>query len=62
MGTGIYQYIIDLRINRVAQLLRTTDRTMLDIASEAGIQDYNTLLRLFRKKKGCSPNEYRKGS
>jgi LacI family transcriptional regulator len=62
MGTGIYQYIIDLRINRVAQLLRTTDRTMLDIASEAGIQDYNTLLRLFRKKKGCSPNDYRKGS
>ena len=60
MGLGIYQYITDLRIKRVSQLLRTTDRTMLDIASDAGISDYNTLLRLFRKKMGCSPNEYRK--
>ncbi len=60
MGMGIYQYIIECRVNRVAQLLSTTSRTLLDIAMEAGIQDYNTLCRLFKKKKGCSPVEYRK--
>lgn len=60
MGMGIYQYILECRINRVAQLLSTTSRPLLDIAMEAGIQDYNTLCRLFKKKKGSSPNEYRK--
>ncbi len=60
MGMGIYQYVIECRINKVAQLLVTTARPLLDIAIDVGISDYNTLCRLFKKKKGCSPNEYRK--
>ncbi len=60
MGMGIYQYVLECRINRIAQLLSTTSRPLLDIAMEAGISDYNTVCRLFKKKKGLSPNEYRK--
>lgn len=59
MGMGIYQYVIFCRIERVAQLLATTDKTLVEIASEAGIQEYNNLAGQFRRIKGCSPKEYR---
>ncbi len=60
MGMGIYQYVLDCRISRVAQLLVTTGRSLSDIASEAGIQDNNSLTKLFKKKMNCTPIEYRR--
>ncbi len=59
MGMSIYQYVLERRIERVAQLLLTTRKSLPDIAAEAGIQDYNSLSRLFRKRMNCTPNEYR---
>lgn len=59
MNTSIYQYILNCRVNRFANLLLTTDRPLADIASEAGFRDYNNISRIFKKFKGCSPLEYR---
>lgn len=59
MGLSIYQYALSCRIEKVAQLLVTTDKSLADIASEAGIQDYGSLAGQFRKVKGCTPIEYR---
>ncbi len=59
MHTSIYQYILECRVNRLANLLLTTDGHMADIAVEAGFKDYNNISRVFKKFKGCSPQEYR---
>lgn len=59
MGMSIYQYVLECRILRVAQLLLTTNKSLPDIASEAGIQDYNSLSKLFRRRMNCTPSEYR---
>ena len=60
MGVSIYQYVLDCRIKKVAQLLRTTNRSLQEISAEAGISDYNSLLRLFKKTMHCTPSEYRR--
>lgn len=59
MNTSIYQYILECRVARFANLLLTTDRPLADIAAEAGFRDYNNISRIFKKFKGCSPLEYR---
>lgn len=59
LGTSIYQYLLEFRVNRFADLLLATDRTMADIASEAGFSDYDNVFRIFRKFKKCSPQEFR---
>lgn len=59
LGTSIYQYLLEYRVNRFSNLLLTTDRTMADIAAEVGFSDYDNISRIFKKFKGCSPQEYR---
>lgn len=59
MGRSIYTYVLDCRINRVAQLLLTSDKSILQICEEAGIQDPDSLTKLFRNRFSCSPAEYR---
>ncbi|MGN1225633.1 MAG: substrate-binding domain-containing protein [Candidatus Cryptobacteroides sp.] len=58
-GRSIYTYVLDCRINRVAQLLTTSRKSILQICDESGIQDPDTLSKLFRQRFSCSPNEYR---
>lgn len=59
MGTSIYQYLTQQRIEHFTRLLVTTDRGMLDMAMEAGFKDAGNIARIFHKYKGCSPKEYR---
>lgn len=59
MGTSIYQYVLRCRVNKLANLLLSTNRQLADIADEAGFRDYNNVARIFRKFMGCSPLEYR---
>lgn len=59
MHTSIYQYILNCRVNHLADLLLTTDRSLADIAITTGFKDYNNISRIFKKFKGCSPLEYR---
>ena len=58
-GMGVYQYVMDCRIRKVAQLLVTTKKTLQEIASESGIPDLDSLSKQFRKRMKCTPNEYR---
>lgn len=60
LNTTIYQYILSCRCDRMADLLQTTDLSLIDIVSKAGFKDYNNVSRIFKKYKGCSPIEYRK--
>ena len=60
LNTTISQYILSCRCDRMADLLQTTDLSLIDIVSKAGFKDYNNVSRIFKKYKGCSPIEYRK--
>ncbi len=60
MGTSIYQFILNCRIEYFAHLLLTTDRTMFDLALESGFNDCKNISRIFKKIKGYTPLEFRK--
>ncbi|MCD0462455.1 helix-turn-helix domain-containing protein [Roseiconus lacunae] len=60
MGTSPINYLIGLRIEEASRLLRSTDRSVTDIAFDVGFSDSNYFSRRFRKTQGQSPREYRK--
>jgi LacI family transcriptional regulator len=60
MGTTIYQFIISNRIEYFTHLLMTTNRTLFDLALESGFNDCKNISRIFKKKHGCTPTEWRK--
>ena len=49
------------KMHSAAQLLRTSDRTVLDIAGQFGYDNASKFARTFRDVIGVSPNEYRSG-
>lgn len=60
IGTSVYQFILDCRIEHFAKLLISTDREVCEIAIEAGFNTCKNASRLFKKVKGCTPLEFRK--
>lgn len=59
MGTSIYQFILELRIDHFSNLLLTTDRSLFDLALESGFNDCKNISRIFKKFKGATPVEFR---
>lgn len=59
-GGGIARYIKEKRLNRAKELLKTTDLSVVQIAEQAGISDYNYFCRIFKKSFGISAKAYRK--
>lgn len=62
MGTSPISYLLQLRISRAEQLLRSSDNTITDVAFRVGFTDSNYFTRQFRKIIGISPRGYRKRS
>lgn len=60
MGNPPIKYLIGLRIEEAGRLLRSTDRSITDIAFDVGFSDSNYFSRQFRAAHGQSPREYRK--
>ena len=54
------EYILGLKLNRAAQLLIRTDRSVLDIAQESGFPNLSNFNRRFLADKGVSPRDYRR--
>lgn len=59
MGTSIYDYILQIRVQKIAELLRS-GKTVSEAASDLGYPDIKNLSREFRKIKGVTPSAYRK--
>ena len=53
------QYINTLRINRAKELIRSTDESFTAIAEQVGFANVYYFSRMFKKKAGCTPSEYR---
>ncbi|HTJ49556.1 MAG TPA: DNA-binding transcriptional regulator [Cyclobacteriaceae bacterium] len=58
-GYPVYKYIYNLRVEKFAQRLLETDKTVFEIAIEIGLDDGKNISRSFKKVKGCTPQEYR---
>lgn len=61
-GITIYQYLLKVRVDHLAYLLATTDRPYVDIVYEVGFRDLNNVSRIFRKFRGCSPQEWKRNN
>jgi AraC family transcriptional regulator len=62
IGEGVKEYVKRLRLERAAVLLKTTDRTVLQIALDAGYQAHEAFSRAFRDMFGITPSEFRAGN
>jgi len=60
LGTSPIAYLIQLRVQRAASLLRRTEQSVTDIAFAVGFSDSNYFTRQFRKALGVTPGEYRR--
>jgi AraC-like DNA-binding protein/quercetin dioxygenase-like cupin family protein len=59
-GNTPIAYLIQLRVNRAAALLRHTDHRVTEVAFQVGFSDSNYFTRQFRRLMGCSPRAYRR--
>ena len=53
------EYLNTLRIASTQQLLKTTDKLILDICYEVGFNNVNHFNRMFKQSVGMSPKQYR---
>ncbi|MDJ1493856.1 AraC family transcriptional regulator [Cytophagaceae bacterium DM2B3-1] len=61
-GQNLQQYIINYKLSLVEVRLLHSDMRLNEIAYEFGFTDESHLTKTFKKNKGITPTEYRKGS
>jgi len=60
-GMTLWEYVTRLRLAHAQRLLLKTDRTVLDVAMEAGFGSASAFYQAFRKYEARSPAKYRAG-
>lgn len=60
MGTSFIDYLNEYRLTMASRLLLSSDSSILDIASEVGFDNLSYFNRLFKKRFGTTPSNYRK--
>lgn len=59
-GCTVNEYIVEQRIQKAKALLAAEDTPVYMIAEQVGIGNYTYFCKLFKKKTGITPSEYRK--
>lgn len=60
IGSTPIQYVKQLRVQKAAKLLVSTNRKISDIGAECGFQEMSYFAKTFRELKGCTPGDFRK--
>lgn len=60
LGIPPIQYLRQFRVQKAAELLRTTDWSAAEIGARCGFQDASYFTRAFREIKGVTPSAYRR--
>ena len=58
-GKSLNEYIVDVRLGHAARLLVDTTHTISEICYETGFNTVCNFNRLFKKRKGCNPTDFR---
>ena len=58
-GRTVSDYIIDIRMGYATRMLIDTTDTVADISFRCGYNNLSNFNRMFRRKKGCTPTEFR---
>jgi AraC-like DNA-binding protein len=61
-GVSVNQFIINTRLQQASSLLTKTDRSLNDIATAVGYEDSNYFCRVFKRRMGMTPSEFRRKS
>lgn len=59
-GVTISDYINNLRLNYIANALKTSDIPIIDLCFECGFENLSWFYSLFKEKYGVTPSKYRK--
>jgi AraC-like DNA-binding protein len=59
-GMALFEYLNHVRIRKACQLLKRTNKSILQIAMEVGYNNQSFFGRYFKRIMGVSPREYRK--
>ena len=54
------EYLIQVRLSKAKELLRQTDLPINTVAREVGYEDQMSFSKIFKKRIGISPQQYRK--
>ena len=58
-GRNLTEYIIDIRLGAASRMLVDTAQSVSEISFKCGFNNLSNFNRIFKKKKGCSPTEFR---
>lgn len=58
-GRNLSDYIIDLRLGYASRMLVDSTHSIAEIGYGCGFNNLSNFNRIFKKKKGCSPSEFR---
>ena len=58
-GRNLSEYIIDMRLGYASRMLVDTAKSIAEISFQSGFNNLSNFNRIFKKKKGCSPSEFR---
>lgn len=58
-GRTVSDYIIETRLGHASRMLVDTNMTVVDISFRCGYNNLSNFNRVFKRKKGCSPTEFR---
>ncbi|MBP8038444.1 MAG: helix-turn-helix domain-containing protein [Prevotella sp.] len=58
-GRNLSEYIIDIRLGYASRMLVDTARSISEISFDCGFNNLSNFNRIFKKKKECSPSEFR---
>ena len=58
-GRNLSEYIIEQRLGYASRLLVDTSKGIAEISYQSGFNNLSNFNRIFKKRKGCSPSEFR---
>ena len=58
-GRNLSEYIIEMRLGYASRLLVDTSKGIAEICYDCGFNNLSNFNRIFRKKKKCSPSDFR---
>jgi AraC-like DNA-binding protein len=58
-GRNLSEYIIDMRLGYASRMLVDTSKSISEICFNSGFNNLSNFNRIFKKKKKCSPSEFR---